>query len=336
MPTDPKNPDAARVLFHAKETRAPGITIEKLTAFKRDCGTDRAVILRAESLGALARYLESEKGKARGAFERLEEAKTGSRKTFSCAKDAKEWDLGAGWDGAIDFARQGWPEGRRGLRAAAASLAGEFHPRPPQGFDVAGDWLDIPSAIAGDPESWGVDEEVTGRARIITLALPLSASWNVSATTLRNRGAAIAAIIDGLESEGIRCEIDAYSIHESRSDCNQAIIMHRVKEAGAHLSLDRLAASLIHPATFRRLHFAGLENLGGETCENFNPDCLTSGYGMAREMRPAFREILDQPGTYHLPMPGQGDWSDPKVAAATMREQMTALGFNFTPEPSHR
>jgi len=335
MSDDKKDPAAARILYYAKEARAPGVSIEKLKATKKGDGTDRAVILRADSLAALARYLESEPGQARGAFKRDGEASTGSRKKKE-GKEAKEWDLGACWEGALNFARHGWTEGRRGLKTAAASLAGEFHPRPPQGFDVAGDWLDIPSAVAGDPESWGIDEEATGRARIITLALPLSASWTVSAQTLQNRGAAIAAIIDGLESEGIRCEIDAYSIHETHSDCDQAIVMHRVKEAGAHLSLDRLAASIIHPATFRRLHFAALENLGDETCDTFNPNRLTSGYGMAREMRPAFREILGQPGTYHLPMPGEGDWKDAAAAAKTIREQMGALGFNFNPEPSHR
>lgn len=324
--TPPATPPA--LVHDRKRAIGQGITLRGILTKDNQA----ALLLRADSLGALARYLQTPAGQPKGIYK--EHADGGSRKT---ADKAKEWDLGAGWEGALAYAEQGWPEGRRGLRAAAATLAGEFHPRPPQAWDVAGDWLDIPSAIAGDPEQWAYDEEATGRARIITLAVPLTAPWHVEAETLRNRGAALVSIIDGLEAQGIRCEIEAYSAHEHPANYNQAVIMHRVKEAGAHLSLDRLAASLIHPATFRRLHFAGLENLGDETVPSadgtgtrFAASSLVSGYGSAKELHEDLRLYLDQPGTFHLPLAQSGDFSTPAAAAATIREQMSALGFTFT------
>ena len=322
------------VTERTKREPAPGISIERihLATPAESYTRHRAVILRADSLAALARFLSSPEGAARGAYQA--ETEGGSRKVKE-GKKAEDWDLGAGWEGALDFAARGWKEGRQGLRAAAATLDGEFHPRPPQAFDVAGDWLDVPSAIAGDPEQWGYDEEAPGRARIIRLGIPLSASWTVPASTLRNRGAAIAAIIDGLESEGIRCEVDAYSVHEGGAEA-QAVIIHRVKEAGAHLSLDRLAASIIHPGTFRRLHFAGLEHLGGESIAGFDVDDLRHGYGIPADFRDPFRRACDPSGTYHLPLTSTGDFATPEKARETIRAQMKELGFDFDPSPSLR
>ena len=316
-----KNPD-----FIPEEKRTDETTEEQ----KREM-LSPSIQVRADSLGDLVRFLQSEAGKAKGAFER----NPSSRKCISNPREARDWDLGAGWQGAIDLAEKGWADGRKKMSSALASLAGEFVLSPPPESDVAGGVLCCPSFIAGDPCHFDADADTPdgGKSKIVRLIVPLSASANVSASALCNRGAAIASVIDALESAGHSVEVETHSVHQDlyQGERQQTVIRHIVKQAGAQLSLDRLAVSIAHPATFRRLHFAGVESIGGLT-DPVQVDELRSGYGSPRPDR---RQDLNPPGSFELPIineaeGGESAFETPESARVEIARQLSALGFTVS------
>jgi hypothetical protein len=215
---------------------------------------------------------------------------------------------------------------------ALASLAGDFVLSPPPDYDVAGGVLCTPSYIAGDPTHFECDAEETdgGKSKIIRLVVPLSASCGVNATALCNRGAAIASVIDALEAGGHSVEVETHSVHEDTHDgeTQQTLIRHIVKEAGSALSLDRLAVSLAHPATFRRIHFAGVESIGDLT-DPVEVGELRHGYGSPRTDK---RQDLNPAGTFELPtlskaLHGEESFKTPQEARKEIARQLSDLGF---------
>lgn len=274
------------------------------------------VELSADSLGNLVRYLHSPEGKPKGAYE----PNPSSRSHESTEK----WDLKAGWDGAVKFAAEGWPAGRRLFAKALASL--------PQanGFalihedDVAGGVLDCAAFVAGDPCHYDCDpEDAFGQTRLVRLVVPLTSPWFVNAEQLRNRGAAIASVVDAIESRGFQCEIDALDVFGGAH--GQVVVRHRVKSAGEPLNLDFVATSLAHPATARRIGFAGLESVGGLSVGQFHTDNLRHGYGSAEPLHTA---DLEPVGTVLFPdFARGGDYSSPQAARNTIHKVFEKAGY---------
>jgi len=281
----------------------------------------RTIQYRARDLSALVAHCTSDAGAPKPPFN------PDSRDTDAGA----EWDLKAGWDGALDMARAGWQDGRAQIRAAMAEIPGDMIISPPQLADIAGGVLDCAAHVAGDPACFDIDDdEAAGRARVARLIVPLSASCGVPASHLMSRGAAIASVIDALEAGGISCEIEAMSVHESHGTHEQVCIRHTVKLAGEPLNLDALATSICHPATFRRLHFAALEGIGDAQPwgqDAWKPANIHGGYGMPHRYR---AEDLEPPATYLLPDYTTGDYSTPEKARRSIAKGMRALGFNVS------
>lgn len=280
---------------------------------------------RADTLAALVAHVLSPEGKAKPPFD--PESMT--------AQPSEQWDLKLGWQGTLDMARQGWPAGRRAVAAALATIPGDFHIAPPQLSDIAGGVLDAAAHVAGAPDCFDIDDdEAAGRARVVRLLVPLSASASVPAKHLLNRGAAIASIIDALEAARISCEVEAMSCHESRSSHDQVCIRHTVKRAGDPLNLDALATSICHPATFRRLHFAALESIGDLVpgfMQGFKPADICGGYGSPGSYKAM---DLEEPGTYLVPAYNEGNHDTAEHSRQSVAEGMQKLGFNVSFEPA--
>jgi hypothetical protein len=331
MDTPPPPDTSARLCEGVRLTRHPR---RKNPAYKPDTQEKENLIasvqIRADSLAALVRWITSEAGKPKAKF-----ANDPSSREPHQGKEGMDWDLGAGWQGALDLANNGWPEGRKKMGNALASLAGDFVLTPPPDFDVSGGTLCTPSFIAGDPCHFETDaEDLTGgKSKIVRLIVPLSASCGVSAKALCNRGAAIASVIDALENGGHSVEVETHSVHHDthKGENQQTVIRHLVKEAGAALSLDRLAVSLAHPATFRRIHFAAIESIGDLT-DPVTVDELRRGYGNPRSDH---RKDLNPVGSYELPKlsdaeNGESAFETPDSARKEIARQLGALGFTVS------
>lgn len=285
-----------------------------------ECPKGKPVLtLSADSLDALVSYLHSTEGEGKGIFASPDQRHSRTNKA------KRDWDLSAGWDGAVKFATEGWQEGRNKLEKVLARLSSTSGFAPAPEDDVAGGVLDVPSFVAGDPCHYECDPEDTfGQTRVIRLLVPLSASCGVHANTLLNRGVALASAIDTLESRGLQTEVIAYSVHCAGR--GQVCIRHTVKNAGEHLTPERLAASVCHPATFRRINFAGVEALGGRVVGEFKTDSLVGGYGYPTHLNTL---DLEEAGTVLFPAVWNGDWSTPEAARKSVSKAFESAGYTL-------
>lgn len=229
--------------------------------------------MRFESLPEVFRFLDSTPRKWRQ-----------SASEHNAPRD--NWDLGVGWQGALELARTGWVEGAAAIQEAAMAATGRpvTEREPHWGFDVAGDLPDVGRFMAGVPDNMRRRRKTVGRAPIVTIALGVGTSGGTSAYAMANYGAALAALIDRLEASGRRVEL--YAISAVIDGGHRIAISVRIKGADEPLDLAAVAFGVGHPAMLRRIVFAARERSPHEM----------SGYGGTATVEP--RDLIDpQPGT---------------------------------------
>lgn len=173
----------------------------------------------------------------------------------------RDWDLGAGYEGALKLAQEGWEEGIKNI--AALAMVVPNNTITTKEYSVAGDFPDVPRYLAGDP----FNMVKRGKQRVpkpaITIVVNTVASAAVNARDMANYGAAIVALVDRLESRGIRVELLGCVCYDSLQR-GKATIAWTIKRAEDHLDLASVAFSLAHPACFRRLSFGVVERSARE------------------------------------------------------------------------
>jgi hypothetical protein len=212
-----------------------------------------------DSLGAAIAAAESDK--------KPQWAKRASRRGGNA-----DWYGTDSFESAVALARHGWPEGRARLKRAAglAVMASRQGQAPAYQLDVAGAYPVPALAAAGAPDCMFAPAPINERARpIARLLISGAVSSFMRREHLDNYGAAIAAFVDGLESENIRAELTlAFIQSQGRYRACHKI---RIKESGDPLEMDRLAFVLANTAFYRRLFFSIMETT--------LPACYGSGYG---------------------------------------------------------
>lgn len=190
---------------------------------------------------------------------------------------SERWDLGAGWDGAYDAYCGGWAEGAH----KAYALAETLKPRPQATRTVlkrsmAGAFPNVPAYLAGHPQAMfqPVKRHAQGRP-FVHLYVPLAYSGSIKAETAFNRGCALVAIIDALETSG--CRVRVTGVDSSESESLRYVATYDLKAYGARLDVDTLIFTVAHPAFLRRIMFAHIER-----CNDAGVRKLTHmGYGVA-------------------------------------------------------
>lgn len=168
----------------------------------------------------------------------------------------RDWDLGAGYSGALRMASEGWEEGVKNLYALAATVPNITVTT--RGFSVAGDFPDVGRAVAGNPFSMVTRRRENAPKPALTIAVNIRTSAAVKAQEMANFGAAMVALVDRLESRGVRVELIGL-VATNPVGRNRWAISWTVKRAEDPLDLSAVAFSLAHPAMWRRLGFACME-----------------------------------------------------------------------------
>ncbi len=220
-------------------------------------------------------------------------------------------DVYANWHGSADFKqatgllKRGWPEGANAINdmmkdmsqlGPVSELIGEAEVET---YDVSGAYVDVGAFLEGDPEcliDWDTTEDTS--PRVISIYVNLCTSSGTNARKMVRRGVATAALVDCLETRGIRCEVVVVSANgwrprkakqvmqdddEDSWNAIGSIIRVVVKRAHQPLDMDRLSFCLAHPSMFRRFMFRVMES---------EPD-VPGGYGSVRTLR---TQDLRRPG----------------------------------------
>lgn len=168
-----------------------------------------------------------------------------------------DWTLGVGWEKALRMAKDGWEEGVRSIHALAATVPNNVVRT--RELSVAGEYPDVPRYLAGDP----FNMVKRGKTRVpkptMTIVSSIGANCSVTGQQIANYGAAIVALVDRLESKGVRVELLGCWRSTGMGDGASFCFSWTVKRPEDALDLSAVAFGLGHPAMLRRLGFAVME-----------------------------------------------------------------------------
>lgn len=141
------------------------------------------------------------------------------------------------------------------VAGARKGLRSEFH------WDVTGDFYDTGEFLTGSPECWQCEREVEhpGVSKpVVTVTVNLGASSAIDSKTLEQRGIYYVALVDILETLGIR--VDLWVQSTAKAEYKKYQVCHRLqlKRPDQPLEIDRLAFILGHPGGFRQVWFSAL------------------------------------------------------------------------------
>jgi hypothetical protein len=171
---------------------------------------------------------------------------------------SQDWDLNAGYDGAVEMTRSGWLEGAQRAQKALKAFA-PATPQPSRKLDVVGQRVSVPHFLTGQPKNMvrRVRTADAGSGRVLTLAVSVVASAFTSAEAMSNYGVAVAQYVNQLERSGVRVHLIGTLAVES--DAQRLALSWTIKSAGQPLNLSALAFAIGHPAMLRRIGFAFME-----------------------------------------------------------------------------
>jgi hypothetical protein len=161
------------------------------------------------------------------------------------------------WGEVMKLCRDGWSEGAD--RIAKGFPRPAFSPenkRPHWSYDMAGDTPDVGRYLAGDPRHMRRRRVDHGRARVITLYIGMGVRASVSTKEFTNFGQAVCEMVDALENNGTRVELNQLTRSEhAGTGGGYAVTGWRVKEASDALDMASIAFTYMHPAAHRRIQF---------------------------------------------------------------------------------
>jgi hypothetical protein len=166
---------------------------------------------------------------------------------------------------AVKLAEEGWTEGREFMGQIVDKLdhiTTKLVTRPETVLDVTGDYVDVAVYLEGIPECMVQWQEVETTKRVARIMVNGSVSSGTSKEVIKWRGATVLALIDRLEAQGIRVELDL--INNVVRGGHSSTTFVTLKEASEPLHLDRLAFHLAHPSSLRRLMISLKETRGKE------------------------------------------------------------------------
>ena len=163
--------------------------------------------------------------------------------------------------------------------------------------DVSGGFVDMDRFLMGDPEcmveSW-LDED-TKQGKAIKVLVNCVASWDVSASKLIKRGAAIIAAVEAVIASGMNVELwvgESVNRGWRGGDGEHAVEMVCVKEYNDLIDPDVLAYTVAHPTMLRRICFYLNEQRPPEQIKNFG-FTSSGGYGSVCDMPTEVHEQFD-------------------------------------------
>lgn len=167
----------------------------------------------------------------------------------------ESWDMGVGYQGALDAYMGGWAEGAQ----KAEELAERVIPRPigrrtTLVKDVTGMFPDVGAYLAGAPNSMYTVTKRAAKGRpYVHLYLPIGYLGGCDADTAFNRGCAMVAVVDALETAG--CRVRVTLMRKTSLGSTDLCCRFEVKDYGDRLDIDQMIFTAAHPAFYRRIIF---------------------------------------------------------------------------------
>ena len=218
--------------------------------------------------------------------------------------DNPEWSGCEDWDQALRYAVTGHAVARAAMESVAVKVTSEREPV----WDVApvGAFPCIPAYAANIPEDMFVatDDAPPVSQPIVRIAVNMSASANIQAQSIINRGAALVALIDRIQLSGRRVELIAIKHGYSRND--KFVWSVTVKRPEEPVDMDRIGLAFATPIMLRRFFFRVME---------FTVPMVVYGYGSSSHFK-------DECNEFHLTIPviSGDEYATPELANRTVQQ----------------
>jgi hypothetical protein len=177
-------------------------------------------------------------------------------------RDSREWRGVHSYREAEQVAQYGWPEGTAKVESLQGKLAGSVrasHGRQSWAFVEGGGLApDITAYLANDPAHWleSRTNNAAGGRRVVTIRADVAVSCGIEAEAVARRGAAICAVVDAIESSGLRVRVIAADCVTRDNDASKMVgISFDLKAPDEPLDVARLAA-MANPCLSRCIAFA--------------------------------------------------------------------------------
>lgn len=172
------------------------------------------------------------------------------------------------FEAARELAVNGWEYGRAELEQSLKDIPLSEDGQNGFSWSVTGEFFDMGTYLSGDPEHW-LTPAYEPKKRIVNIVANVSASCNVKAKTLMNRGAAILSLIKVLQEKGDIVTLKA--VFAANGVSGDGSKNHRIyiDMATAPFDMDAIAF-LGHPSFLRRFVFAAQEVMAGQKhCDGY-------------------------------------------------------------------
>jgi hypothetical protein len=201
-------------------------------------------------------------------FAYAEKAVANGQEKASEKQKESDFNHFANWPACRAAALQGWPAGLEKVKAlseAFVSKVGSGMLKETFAPSETGLFFDVGLVLAGEPEAWlqvvETDETAKG-SQLVTIGLNCTVSAGVSPSIIRQRGAAVLALVQLLEQAGRSvCVKVGISLSDSleRSPAYSLKASLVLKAFGEALDADKLAFWLVCEDAFRRCWFRIME-----------------------------------------------------------------------------
>lgn len=183
----------------------------------------------------------------------MREIETDSRRdsTWNSHKESGDWNGNMSMmqvNNALEFGWQDAPS----IPQVTIPNAPNFIQDIDYSFDVTGSILDVASYVTGVPDHWMNPEYVERPAdNILKLSIEIGGNWTITTNELTNRGQAVIALINSLETSGLSVELTLVNSWISKRGIGYTVIIP-IKKAGEALDMNRIQLMLSCPAFYRR------------------------------------------------------------------------------------
>ena len=156
-------------------------------------------------------------------------------------------------DEAIELAKFGWKEGIKKLNSNITinNMKMEYKNE----FNVVGSHVSVPRYLNGHPENMIRKVQIPKRDNVINLVRFASVTADTTANKLIAEGVKFIQLVQNLESQGYRCNIDIIFASEHYVDNTHQLVRLRIKNSNERLNIAKMSFPMCHPSTFRRFIF---------------------------------------------------------------------------------
>lgn len=194
---------------------------------------------------------------------------------------------------AEELLLNGWEEGSKKLTTKLNIANSKVQSREVKRaiFDIVGFQASVPRYLQGIPTNMVNKKTVKQKQKVVTIIKGINYAGMVSPETIMEDSVKFLQIVQAIEAQGIRVNVDVLSLAIQGSE--ESYIRMPIKRSSERLNISKMSFPLIHPSFLRRFIFRARET-------DMRLKDTSWGYGYGRPAEEQFVKRLLNPGEYFI------------------------------------